>query len=323
MHRLATSQILRGNRWILAAAGLLLVFHSPLIAKGESSQDEPAVAADAESDVALADPQKAAANEAQLLRGTRQLTFEGRRAGEGYFSGDGKRMVFQSEREPGNPFFQIYLMDRDTGDVTRISPGIGKTTCAWIHPEGDKVLFASTHDDPDATEKQRQEIDLRNSGKERRYSWDYDHHFDLYEFEQSTGEYRQLTDAVGYDAEASWSPDGGLIAFTSNRRAYDGEMTEEQQKLFDIDPASMNDIFVMDADGGNLRQLTTAEGYDGGPFFSPDGRRICWRRFSPNGATAEVWTMNIDGSDQRQITRMGAMSWAPFYHPSGEYLIFT
>ena len=79
----------------------------------------------------------------------------------------------------------------------------------------------------------------------------------------------------------------------------------------------------MDADGKNVRRLTTEPGYDGGPFFSPDGTRICWRRFSPNGATAEVWTMKVDGSDKRQLTRMGAMSWAPFYHPSGQYLIFT
>ncbi len=79
----------------------------------------------------------------------------------------------------------------------------------------------------------------------------------------------------------------------------------------------------MNADGSDVRRLTNVPGYDGGPFFSPDGKRICWRRFSPNGATAEILTMNIDGSDQRQLTRFSAMSWAPFYHPSGEYLIFT
>ena len=84
---------------------------------------------------------------------TRQLTFEGRRAGEGYFSRDGSQLVFQSEREPGNPFFQIYVMDLETGDVERVSPGKGKTTCAWIHPTGDRVLFASTHDDPDAVKE--------------------------------------------------------------------------------------------------------------------------------------------------------------------------
>ena len=172
----------------------------------------------------------AAAKEALLLSDTRQLTFEGRRAGEGYFSQDGSQLVFQSEREPGNPFFQIYLMDRETGDVQRVSPGRGKTTCAWIHPDGDKVLFASTHDDESAVDKQRAEIELRKSGKERRYSWDYDEHFEIYEFDRKTHEYRKLTNARGYDAEGSWSPDGKLIAFTSNRRAYEGELTADGEK---------------------------------------------------------------------------------------------
>ena len=120
-----------------------------------------------------------------MLSGTRQLTFEGRRAGEGYFSQDGSQLVFQSERETGNPFFQIYVMDRETGDIERVSPGRGKTTCAWIHPDGNKVLFASTHDDESARDKQRAEIELRQSGNERRYSWDYDEHFEIYEFDRT------------------------------------------------------------------------------------------------------------------------------------------
>jgi Tol biopolymer transport system component len=276
-----------------------------------------------EIDIADSDSQAAAAKESVLLTGTRQLTFEGRRAGEGYFSQDGTQLVFQSEREPGNPFFQIYVMDRETGDVERVSPGHGKTTCAWIHPDGQRVLFASTHEDKGALDKQRAEIDQRESGNERRYAWDYDEHFELYEFDRKTQEYRRLTNARGYDAEGSWSPDGKLIAFSSNRRAYEGELSAAEKKQFEIDPATMNDIYIMDAGGKNARQLTTTSGYDGGPFFSPDGARICWRQFLPNGAVAEVWTMNIDGSDKRQLTRLGAMSWAPFYHPSGEYLIFT
>jgi Tol biopolymer transport system component len=276
-----------------------------------------------EVDIADSDPQAAAAREAVLLSGTRQLTFEGRRAGEGYFSQDGTQLVFQSERERGNPFFQIYVMDRETGDVERVSPGRGKTTCAWIHPDGQHVLFASTHEDEGALDKQRAEIELRQSGNERRYTWDYDEHFELYQFDRKTREYRRLTNARGYDAEGSWSPDGKLIAFSSNRRAYEGELSAAEKKQFEVDPATMNDIYIMDAYGKNVRRLTTTPGYDGGPFFSPDGARICWRQFAPNGAVAEVWTMNIDGSDKRQLTRLGAMSWAPFYHPSGEYLIFT
>jgi Tol biopolymer transport system component len=273
--------------------------------------------------IADSDGQSAAVKEALLLSGARQLTFEGRRAGEGYFSQDGSQLVFQSEREAGNPFFQIYLMDRETGDIERVSPGRGKTTCAWIHPDGGKVLFASTHDDANAVDKQRAEIELRQSGNQRRYSWDYDEHFEIYEFDQKSRQYRRLTDVRGYDAEGSWSPDGKLIAFTSNRRAYEGELTATEGKQFEIDPAFMNDIYIMDADGSSIRQLTSTPGYDGGPFFSPDGSRICWRQFAPNGAVAEVWTMNVDGSDKRQLTHLGAMSWAPFYHPTGQYMIFT
>lgn len=278
---------------------------------------------DAAEDITDSDPKAAAAAEQTLLSSIRQLTFEGRRAGEGYFDRNGTQMVFQSERESGNPFFQIFLMDLETGDVERVSPGHGKTTCAWIHPSGNSVLYASTHNDPDARQKQKDELDLRASGKERRYAWDYDPHFDLYEYDRESGETRQVTTSQGYDAEASWSPDGQFIAFTSNRQAYERELTEEEQKNFDIDPAYLNEIYVMNSDGSNLRRLTSVPGYDGGPFFSPDGQRICWRRFTPNGAIAEIWTMNVDGSDQRQLTRLGTMSWAPFYHPSGEYLIFT
>src|SRR5512132_187316 len=86
--------------------------------------------------------------ERDFLSRVRRLTVEGRRAGEGYWSKDGKKIVFQSEREPGNPFYQIYLMDLASGDATRVSPGIGKTTCSFINPETNDVLFASTHHDP-------------------------------------------------------------------------------------------------------------------------------------------------------------------------------
>ncbi len=268
-------------------------------------------------------PQKAQQLQAQLLSDIRQLTFEGKRAGEGYFSPDGRQMVFQSEREPGNPFFQIYLMDRDNGDVRRISPGTGKTTCAWIHPDGGKVLYASTQYDPEAQQKQREEIEFRQSGQKRRYSWDYDPAFDMVEFDLASQEYRQLTQAVGYDAEGSYSPDGRFICFASNRRAYAGQLSEREQELFAIDPASAMELYIMRSDGSELKRLTDAIGYDGGPFFSPDGKQICWRRFGEDGATAEIMLMNVDGSNQRAITRLGVMSWAPFFHPSGDYLIFA
>jgi Tol biopolymer transport system component len=261
--------------------------------------------------------------ESRLLSNVRQLTFEGRRSGEGYYSADGRVMVFQSERQADNPFYQIYTLDFETGDIERVSPGHGKTTCAWIHPGGNRVLFASTHDDPEARGKQKAELEFRESGQTRRYSWDYDPTYELYSFDRTTNEYQQLTDAKGYDAEGSYSPDGKLIAFASNRNGFGSDTSDEADEEFARDPSIAMEIYIAHADGSNVKQLTDVRGYDGGPFFSPNGERICWRRFAPNGLTAEIMTMNIDGSDQQQITRMNAMSWAPFYHPSGEYLIFT
>lgn len=262
-------------------------------------------------------------NESEWLSDVRQITFEGRRAGEGYFSADGSKMVFQSERDRANPFYQIYVTDFKTGDLTKISPGHGKTTCAWIHPSGDRVLFSSTHDDPEAVEKQNAEIELRNSGKQRRYSWDYDPNYELYGKALANGEFTRLTNARGYDAEGSYSPDGSQIVFASNRQAYSRDLTDREKKLFEVDPAFMIDLYIMNADGTNVRQLTDVPGYDGGPFFSPNGERICWRRFSEDGATAEVFTMKTDGTDVQRLTSIRAMSWAPFFHPSGDYLIFT
>jgi len=264
-----------------------------------------------------------ASAEAKLISAARQLTFGGLRAGEGYFSRNGSKMVFQSERDPANPFYQIFFMDLENGDINLVSPGTGKTTCAWIHPEGDRVLFASTHHDPESAQLQQAELELRASGRQRRYAWDYDPEFELYEHDLKTGENRRLSNVRGYDAEGSYSPDGKTILFASNRDAYSRELTPREQSLMDIDPAAMIDIYKLDIASGEVTRLTDTLGYDGGPFFSPDGKRFCWRRFSEDGATAEIYTMSIDGGEATRLTNLGAMSWAPFYHPSGEYLVFT
>lgn len=263
------------------------------------------------------------AEESAFLQNSRQLTFDGARAGEGYFNADGTKLIFQSERDEANPFFQIFVMDLETGDLNQVSPGTGKTTCAWIHPGGEKVMFSSTHADPKSEEFQREELHFRKSGKEKRYSWDYDEAYDIYEAGMDGANLTNLTNALGYDAEGSYSSDGKRIAFASNRHAYTDELTEGQKAAFEENKSALMDIYIMDADGGNVRRLTDVDGYDGGPFFSADGTKICWRRFSEDGATAEIYTMNVDGSGQKAITKIGAMSWAPYFHPSGEYLIFA
>jgi Tol biopolymer transport system component len=266
-----------------------------------------------------------APSEGDFLSRVRRLTIEGRRAGEGYWSPDGRQLVFQSEREPGNPFYQIYLLDMTTGDATRVSPGIGKTTCAFINPETGDILFSSTHHDPRSRQLQDEELAFRASGQERRYSWDYDPEMEIYARSAQTGLLRRLTNRRGYDAEASYSPDGQWIVFSSTRDAYDRALSPAEQKQLETDPSYFGDIYLMraDADGSGVRRLTSVPGYDGGPFFSPDGTRIVWRRFDEAGLIADIWTMNLDGTDQRQITDFGAMSWAPYIHPSGEYVIFA
>jgi Tol biopolymer transport system component len=96
-----------------------------------------------------------------------------------------------------------------------------------------------------------------------------------------------------------------------------------EQKQLEIDPSYFADIYIMRADGSQVRRLTSVAGYDGGPFFFPDGSRIIWRRFDEQGLIADVWTARPDGTDARQITNFGAMSWAPYVHPSGRYILFA
>ena len=225
-------------------------------------------------------------DESRFLSRIRRLTVEGKRAGEGYFSPDGKEMVFQSEREPGNPFFQIYLLSLETGDTRRVSPGQGKTTCAFISGKNGDILFASTHLDPRSLELQQAEIDFRESGQERRYEWDYDPFMDVFVERRSDGELVRLTDAQGYDAEGSWSPDGEWIVFTSMRDMFDRELSDRESRLAEIDPSYFAEIYIMHADGANSggsrrRRLRRR------PFFFPDGSGSSWRRFSADGLIAE------------------------------------
>jgi Tol biopolymer transport system component len=245
--------------------------------------------------------------EPRFLLNIRQVTSGFVKAGEGYFSPDGTRIVYQAQPR-GYPFYQIYTQSLTEGQPQRISTGRGRTTCAYFHPDGRHILFASSHLDPqlDQTEAEarRQEEEDQRLGRHRRYQWDFDPHMDIFVLDTHSGQLQRLTDTPGYDAEGAYSPDGGLIAFCSDR---------------DGDP----DIYLMNADGGNVRQLTNAPGYDGGPFISPDGRWVVFRSDRKKEGFLQIHVVSIDGKQEMPLTDNQGVNWAPYWHPTKPYIIWT
>jgi len=255
--------------------------------------------------------------ERQFLAPPVQVTVGMPKAGEGYFSPDARRICYQAV--PADyPFYQIFVQSFDAAaprptTPARISTGRGRTTCSWFSPDGTRLLFASSHLDPhlDATEAaaRAQAAEDRKTGRRRRYQWDFDPHSDIFvaSLQPVAGEAGglvQLTREPGYDAECSYSPDGSQILFVSDR---------------DGDP----DVYVMDADGRNVRQLTNAPGYDGGPFFSPDGRWIAYRTDRIEKDMLQIHVMKADGSGDVAITSGQGVRWAPYWHPTKPWLIWT
>ena len=253
------------------------------------------------------------------LKNIKQLTFGGDNA-EAYWSFNGKRITFQSNNPAwGLKCDQIFTAKINScSDSTYkpqiISTGEGRTTCSYFMPNNREILFASTHEG----DKLCPPVPEMKGA----YTWPLYASYDIYVSDLKGHIKRKLTSTPGYDAEATVSPDGKKIVFTSTRS---GDL----------------ELWIMDIDGSNQKQLTSELGYDGGAFFSPDSKKIVFRASRPqtsedsikytkllrNGlvepTNMEIYTMNIDGSDKKQITRLGKANWAPFFHPSGNKIIFS
>ena len=252
-------------------------------------------------------------SELAFLKNITQLTSEFVRAGEGYFSPDAKSIIFQAEeKESGNPFYQIFTMDLANKKSVRVSPGIGKTTCSYFSPDGKKILFASSHLDPKSKEYYGEEYKLRDeekkAGKRRTYKWDFDPAMEIFEANPDGSGMKRLTDSSGYDAEASYSPDGKSIVFCSNRSG-----------------AENLELYIMDSDGKNVRQLTNAPGcYNGGPFFSPDGKRIIFRTDRKKKDNLQIHVIDVDGKNDRTLAEnLAWVQWCPFWYSDSKHILFA
>lgn len=232
---------------------------------------------------------------------------------EAYFSFASDKLIFQSTREP-HGCDQIFTMNLDGSDQKLVSTGTGRTTCAYYYPEDDWIVYASTHEGS--------EVCPPTPDHSRGYVWPIYPDYDLYVARPDGSEVSKITDEPGYDAEATISPAGDRIVFTSMR---DGDL----------------DIYSMNLDGSDVQRLTDGIGYDGGPFYSPDGSKIVYRARHPEDpqeiadyqalladglirpSKLEIWVMDADGGNKRQITNLGVAAFGPFFNPSGEKIIFS
>jgi TolB protein len=246
------------------------------------------------------------------LANVRQLTFDGENA-EAYWSHDGTKLVFQ-RRTAEMPADQIYVLDLASGEQKLVSTGKGKTTCSYFLQGDKRIVYGSTHHHGDAPPV----VKLTGHG----YQWVVNQEFDLFTANPDGSDPKQLTDAKGYDAEATVCRVTGAIVFTSTR---DGDL----------------EVYTMEADGKNVRRITNRPGYDGGAFFSHDGKKLVLRSAFPKDdkqakqdaellgqqivrpSHMEITVCDRDGGNFRQVTKNGAANFAPFWTPNDKRILFA
>lgn len=256
------------------------------------------------------------------FKNIRQLTFGGDNA-EAYWSYDGKQIVFQrTSVKDGIPCDQIFVgkvptKKNETFQYKLVSTGKGRTTCAFFTKDGKHIVYASTHLGSEACPPVPDRSKYGN-----KYIWPLYPSFDIFMADLDGKIVKQLTNSGGYDAEATLSPDGKKMIYTSTK---DGDI----------------ELYIMDLASGKEQRITNSLGYDGGAWYSPDGTKLIWRASRPKTpaeikeykdllaenlvapTNMEVWVANADGSNARQVTQYGQANWAPAYMPDNKRIIFA
>ncbi len=292
------------------------------------------------------------------LRNVRQLTFGGENA-EAYFSFDGRRLVFQSTRD-GRACDQEYVMWPDGSHLGLVSTGKGRVTCGYFFPDGSRVLYSSTHaTSPDCPPRpdfskgyvwalyDYQLYTARPDGADVRalapapgynaeatiskdgwivFTSTRDGDLDLYKMRLDGSRLTRLTSTPGYDGGAFFSHDGKRIVFRASRPSNDAQLAEYRELLAQklVRPTTL-EIWVMDADGKNARQVTRLGAASFAPYFMRDDRRIIFSSNvgDPTGRNFDLYVVNGDGSGLERVTYNDTFDGFPMFSPDGRQLVFA
>ena len=290
-----------------------------------------------------------------------QLTFQGQNA-EAYWSPAGDELILQA-RFPPYECDQIFRLRPDEpGELRLASTGKGRTTCAYFFPGGDRILYSSTHlagdacpPEPDFSQgyvwplydsfeiftAKADGSDLAQLTKNDVYDAEAtvcpldgsivftstrDGDLELYRMDADGSNVKRLTEAPGYDGGAFFSRDCKRIVWRASRPA-EGQELQDFRRLLgqDLVRPSRLELFVADADGGNVRQVTELGAASFAPYFHPSGEKILFstNHDAPGGREFDIWAVNVDGTGLTRITYAEGFDGFPMFSPDGTRLVFA